>query len=160
VNALDLARWQFGSTTVYHFILVPLTIGLSLAASCLQAAWMINKDAVLPAHDQVLRPAVPDQLRGRRGDRACPGIPVRHELVGLLAVRPARATSAGLLEAIRGRATLLITHDLDGLDQVDEIIVLERGKVTERGTHHELAAADGSDQEMLAAQAGDQGDRK
>ncbi len=29
LDSLDLARWQFGITTVYHFILVPLTIGLS-----------------------------------------------------------------------------------------------------------------------------------
>ncbi|WP_236741389.1 cytochrome ubiquinol oxidase subunit I, partial [Mycobacteroides abscessus] len=26
MNALDVSRWQFGITTVYHFILVPLTI--------------------------------------------------------------------------------------------------------------------------------------
>ena len=31
MDALDLARWQFGITTVYHFLFVPLTIGLSLA---------------------------------------------------------------------------------------------------------------------------------
>ena len=30
MNALDVARWQFGITTVYHFLFVPLTIGLSL----------------------------------------------------------------------------------------------------------------------------------
>ena len=30
MNALDLARWQFGITTVYHFLFVPLTIGLSV----------------------------------------------------------------------------------------------------------------------------------
>ena len=29
LDGLDLARWQFAITTVYHFILVPLTIGLS-----------------------------------------------------------------------------------------------------------------------------------
>ena len=29
MEALDLARWQFGITTVYHFIFVPLTIGLA-----------------------------------------------------------------------------------------------------------------------------------
>lgn len=29
LDSLDLARWQFGITTVYHFILVPLTIGLA-----------------------------------------------------------------------------------------------------------------------------------
>ena len=28
MNTLDLARWQFGITTVYHFFMVPLTIGL------------------------------------------------------------------------------------------------------------------------------------
>ena len=30
MDALDLARWQFGITTVYHFFFVPITIGLSL----------------------------------------------------------------------------------------------------------------------------------
>ena len=35
MNALDLARWQFGITTVYHFIFVPLTIGLSLLVAML-----------------------------------------------------------------------------------------------------------------------------
>jgi cytochrome d ubiquinol oxidase subunit I len=29
VSALDLARWQFGVTTVYHFIFVPITIGIT-----------------------------------------------------------------------------------------------------------------------------------
>ena len=31
VEALDIARWQFGITTVYHFMLVPLTLGLGMA---------------------------------------------------------------------------------------------------------------------------------
>ena len=31
MDALDVARWQFGVTTVYHFLFVPLTIGLSVA---------------------------------------------------------------------------------------------------------------------------------
>ena len=30
MSALDLARWQFGITTIYHFLFVPLSIGLSL----------------------------------------------------------------------------------------------------------------------------------
>ncbi|MGH3483613.1 MAG: cytochrome ubiquinol oxidase subunit I, partial [Nocardioidaceae bacterium] len=29
MDALELARWQFGITTVYHFLFVPLTIGLA-----------------------------------------------------------------------------------------------------------------------------------
>jgi cytochrome d ubiquinol oxidase subunit I len=39
VNPLDLARWQFGITTVYHFLFVPLTIGLSLLVAVMQTAW-------------------------------------------------------------------------------------------------------------------------
>lgn len=62
-----------------------------------------------------------------------------------------RALAADLLDATRGRATLLITHDLDGLDQVDEIIVLDHGKVAERGTHQQLNYAGGPYQEMCAA---------
>jgi ABC-type multidrug transport system fused ATPase/permease subunit len=43
-----------------------------------------------------------------------------------------------LLDVTQGRATLLITHELRGLDQVDEIVVLEAGKVAGRGTHQAL----------------------
>ncbi|MGC4175020.1 cytochrome ubiquinol oxidase subunit I [Demequina sp.] len=39
MEALDLARWQFGITTVYHFVLVPLTIGLSVLVAIMQTAW-------------------------------------------------------------------------------------------------------------------------
>jgi cytochrome bd ubiquinol oxidase subunit I len=40
VDALDLARWQFGVTTVYHFIFVPLTIGLAPLVAIMQTAWV------------------------------------------------------------------------------------------------------------------------
>ncbi|WNM25397.1 cytochrome ubiquinol oxidase subunit I [Demequina capsici] len=40
MEALDLARWQFGITTVYHFVLVPLTIGLSILVAIMQTAWV------------------------------------------------------------------------------------------------------------------------
>jgi cytochrome d ubiquinol oxidase subunit I len=39
VDVLDLARWQFGITTIYHFLFVPLTIGLSVVVASLQTAW-------------------------------------------------------------------------------------------------------------------------
>ena len=44
MSALDLSRWQFGITTVYHFIFVPLTIGLSIIVAGLQTAWFVKKD--------------------------------------------------------------------------------------------------------------------
>ena len=39
MNALDLARWQFGITTIYHFLFMPLSIGLSLPIAIMQTAW-------------------------------------------------------------------------------------------------------------------------
>ncbi|GAB3979574.1 cytochrome ubiquinol oxidase subunit I [Actinoallomurus acanthiterrae] len=44
MNALDVARWQFGITTVYHFIFVPLTIGLSALVAVMQTIWHVKKD--------------------------------------------------------------------------------------------------------------------
>ena len=41
---LDLARWQFAITTVYHFLFVPLTIGLSLLVAGMQTAWVRTDD--------------------------------------------------------------------------------------------------------------------
>ncbi len=38
-DPLTLARWQFGLTTLYHFIFVPLTIGMALMAAIMQTAW-------------------------------------------------------------------------------------------------------------------------
>jgi ATP-binding cassette, subfamily C, bacterial CydC len=55
-----------------------------------------------------------------------------------------RALTADLLAATAGRTTLLITHDLDGLDQVDEIVVLDRGTVAQRGTHAQLIRSGGA----------------
>ena len=37
---MELARWQFGITTVYHFIFVPLTIGLAPIVAIMQTAWV------------------------------------------------------------------------------------------------------------------------
>jgi cytochrome d ubiquinol oxidase subunit I len=38
ISTLSLARWQFGITTVFHFLFVPLTIGLGLLVAVLQTA--------------------------------------------------------------------------------------------------------------------------
>ena len=50
MNALDLARWQFGITTVYHFFFVPITIGLIWLVAGFQTAWVrTGKDVYLRA---------------------------------------------------------------------------------------------------------------
>ena len=40
LDALELARWQFGITTVYHFVLVPLTIGLSPLVALMETLYL------------------------------------------------------------------------------------------------------------------------
>ncbi|MFF7970457.1 thiol reductant ABC exporter subunit CydD [Streptomyces sp. NPDC007905] len=55
----------------------------------------------------------------------------------------ADALTSDLLAATAGRTTLLITHRLAGLDAVDEVVVLDAGRVVQRGPYVELAAVDG-----------------
>ncbi|MFE6620552.1 thiol reductant ABC exporter subunit CydD [Streptomyces sp. NPDC057740] len=62
----------------------------------------------------------------------------------------ADALTADLLAATEGRTTLLITHRLAGLDAVDEVVVLEQGRVVQRGAFAELAAVEGPLRTMVA----------
>ncbi|MFF5974960.1 thiol reductant ABC exporter subunit CydD [Streptomyces sp. NPDC012769] len=61
----------------------------------------------------------------------------------------ADALTDDLLRATEGRTTVLITHRLHGLDAVDEVVVLDRGRTVQRGTYAELAAAEGPLRRML-----------
>ncbi|PSK71269.1 ABC transporter [Streptomyces sp. CS149] len=61
----------------------------------------------------------------------------------------ADALTADLLAATRGRATVLITHRLTGLEAVDEVLVLDAGRVVQRGPYAGLAAEDGPLRRML-----------
>src|SRR6266567_7716294 len=40
MDALTLARWQFGIVTVYHFLFVPLTIGIAPLVAGFETAWV------------------------------------------------------------------------------------------------------------------------
>ncbi|MGW0865583.1 thiol reductant ABC exporter subunit CydD [Streptomyces sp. NPDC002611] len=65
----------------------------------------------------------------------------------------ADALTADLLAATEGRTTLLITHRLAGLEAVDEVLVLDRGRVVQRGSYPELVAVDGPLREMAEREA-------
>ncbi len=53
---------------------------------------------------------------------------------------------------MRDRATLVITHRLIRMEEVGEILVLDRGRIVERGTHEELVNAPGLYQALFEAQ--------
>ncbi|MFJ9341330.1 thiol reductant ABC exporter subunit CydD [Streptomyces sp. NPDC101733] len=61
----------------------------------------------------------------------------------------ADALTADLLAATEGRTTVLITHRLAGLEAVDEVVVLDRGAVVQRGAYADLAAVDGPLRKLL-----------
>ncbi|MET7427539.1 thiol reductant ABC exporter subunit CydD [Streptomyces flaveolus] len=65
----------------------------------------------------------------------------------------ADALTADLLAATEGRTTLLITHRLAGLDAVDEVIVLDAGRVVQRGPYERLVTEDGPLREMARREA-------
>jgi len=69
----------------------------------------------------------------------------------------ADALTADLLALTQGRTTVFITHRLVGLAEVDEIVVLEAGRIVERGRHTDLVTAGGPYSRALALdlQAGD-----
>jgi ATP-binding cassette, subfamily B, bacterial len=65
----------------------------------------------------------------------------------------ADALTADLLAATEGRTTLLITHRLAGIEAVDEVIVLDEGRVVQRGSYAELSVVDGPLRAMLEREA-------
>ncbi|BBU24839.1 cytochrome ubiquinol oxidase subunit I [Mycobacterium xenopi] len=44
MDLVDISRWQFGITTVYHFIFVPLTIGLAPLIAAMQTVWVATNN--------------------------------------------------------------------------------------------------------------------
>jgi ATP-binding cassette subfamily C protein CydCD len=66
----------------------------------------------------------------------------------------ADALTADLLAATEGRTTVLITHRLTGLEAVDEVLVLDGGRLVQRGRYAELAETAGPFRRMLHSDAG------
>ncbi|MEU1338143.1 thiol reductant ABC exporter subunit CydD [Streptomyces sp. NPDC005827] len=65
----------------------------------------------------------------------------------------ADALTADLLAATEGRTTVLVTHRLAGLEAVDEVLVLDAGRVVQRGPYAELAAGAGPLRAMAEQEA-------
>jgi ATP-binding cassette subfamily C protein CydC len=65
------------------------------------------------------------------------------EATANLDTRTEREVICAIHHVIQGRTTLMITHRLVGLDMADEILVLQSGRIKERGIHHALLQAEG-----------------
>ena len=61
---------------------------------------------------------------------------------------------AGLSALLAGRTVLVVAHRLQTIVQADQIVLLDGGRIGERGTHAQLLAARGAYAALWAAQSG------
>jgi ATP-binding cassette subfamily B protein len=109
-----------------------------------------------------------DTMVGERGHRLSGGEKQRMAIARLLLKAPAivildEATAhldseneelvqEALHQALRGRTSIVIAHRLSTVMQADQILVLEKGLIVERGTHEELILGSGLYSELFARQ--------
>jgi ATP-binding cassette subfamily B protein len=82
-----------------------------------------------------------------------PCILVFDEATSALDTRTEKIIQTELAEIARGRTTLMVAHRLSTIVDADQILVLDRGRVVERGTHAELLALGGRYAALWALQA-------
>ncbi len=81
-----------------------------------------------------------------------PAIVVLDEATAHLDANSERLVQQALTEALEGRSALVIAHRLSTVVEADEIIVLDGGRIVERGSHTDLLAADGRYAELVRTQ--------
>jgi ATP-binding cassette subfamily B protein len=81
-----------------------------------------------------------------------PRILIFDEATSALDTRTERDIQASLDEVSQNRTTIVIAHRLSTIVEADEILVLDAGRVAERGTHAELIARNGAYAEMWRRQ--------
>ena len=89
-----------------------------------------------------------------------PRILIFDEATSALDSRSEKAIQAELDRIARGHTTLAIAHRLSTIMDADQILVLERGRIIERGTHGELLAHGGAYAQMWALQQQEDADRE
>jgi ATP-binding cassette subfamily B protein len=81
-----------------------------------------------------------------------PSILIFDEATSALDSKSEKAIQAELERIAEGRTTLVIAHRLSTVMDADQILVLDHGRIAERGTHRELLAAGGEYARMWALQ--------
>ncbi|GAA3855614.1 ABC transporter ATP-binding protein [Streptomyces sedi] len=134
-------------------------------------------DALRRARLDDLVAALPDGLDtvvGERGYRLSGGERQRLTIARLLLAQPRvvildeatahldatseAAVQEALAEALAGRTSVVIAHRLSTVRAADQILVVEAGRIVERGTHDELLAAGGRYLELHRTQFGGDGE--
>jgi len=82
-----------------------------------------------------------------------PPVLVLDEATSALDVQTERAVEEALERLARGRTTIVIAHRLSTVRDADQIVVLDSGRIAERGSHDELLAAGGRYAAMVARDA-------
>ncbi|NYT44827.1 ABC transporter ATP-binding protein/permease [Alcaligenaceae bacterium] len=81
-----------------------------------------------------------------------PPVLILDEATSALDTKTERAIQEELSQIARNRTTLIIAHRLSTIVDADEIMVLDQGRVQERGTHRDLLARQGRYAQMWAMQ--------
>jgi thiol reductant ABC exporter CydC subunit len=100
-------------------------------------------DTQVGAHGAAMSGGERQRLILARALLADPAVLILDEPTAHLDSDARAALTADLLSVTAGRTTLLITHDLAGLELLDEIVVLDGGRVVQRGTHEQLVRTGG-----------------
>ena len=105
-------------------------------------------DTPVGTHGAAVSGGERQRLALARAFLADPALLILDEPTAHLDAASRQALTADLLQATQDRSVLFITHQPDGLDQVDHIVVLDHGKILEQGTHQQLRHAGGHYQRM------------
>ena len=128
-------------------------------------------EAAKAAHIHEFIESLPDRYESRVGERGLklsggekqrvaiarailknPSILIFDEATSALDSETEQGIQAELDRIARGRTTLVIAHRLSTVMDADQIIVLDQGRILERGTHRELLEQDGAYAQMWALQ--------